>query len=154
MILESAQLLCTAHRILDGNHYLDKTANGRRISRWELNDQREQTLYKASHVNHPSAVWVRGNMDHYRWLYDLMYSLIVEYKHRYDGKYHKCESMMMPLLDSPRNIPIVDWQDPPQAMPEDSKVLGDSVAAYRNYYRIHKARFATWKNREVPSWYK
>lgn len=154
MILESAQLLCTAHRVLDGNHYFGLTANRRKIHRWKLDDQREQTLYKASHVNHPSAVWVRDNMDHYRWLYDLMYHLIGEYKHRYDDKYHKCEAMLAPLLNAPNNIPIVDWQDPPQAMPEDVKILGDSVAAYRNYYRVHKARFATWKNREVPVWYK
>jgi len=154
MILESAQLLCTAHRLLDGTMYLGKTAANRNIKRWELPDWREQVLYKAGHINHPSAVWVRSNMDHYRWLYDLMYYLIYEYKHRYDGKKHKCEDLLQPLLDAPHNIPIVDWQEPPQAMPEDSKVVGDSVQAYRNYYMNHKKRFATWKVRGQPEWYK
>ena len=154
MILESAQLLSTAHRVLDGNMYLGRTAGNRNIKRWQLPDWRESVLYKASHINHPCGFWVRDNLDHYRWLYDLMYQLIGEYKYRYNDKYHKCEAMLMPLLDAPNNIPIVDWREPPQAMPEDSKVLGDSVQAYRNYYKNHKARFASWKVRSVPEWYK
>lgn len=153
MILESAQLLCTAHRLLDGKLYLGKTANGRNIKRWELPDWREPVLYKAGHINHPSAVWVRANLDHYRWLYDLMYYLIAEYKYRYEGKYHKCETLLQPLLDAPHTIPIVDWQDPPQAMPEDVKAP-DAITAYRNYYTVHKKRFATWKVRNTPHWYK
>ena len=55
MPIEYGQLLSTAHRILDGWEYLDKTKNGRRIKRWRLFDEREDLLYKASHVNHPSA---------------------------------------------------------------------------------------------------
>ena len=31
MILESAQLLCTCHRVQDGTEYYGKTANGRKI---------------------------------------------------------------------------------------------------------------------------
>ena len=34
MIIETAQLLSTAHRILDGEEYVDRTVNGRRIKRW------------------------------------------------------------------------------------------------------------------------
>jgi len=34
MIIETAQLLSTAHRMLDGEQYTDRTANGRRIKRW------------------------------------------------------------------------------------------------------------------------
>jgi len=33
MILESAQMLCTAKRVLDGTEYYDKTKNGRKIKR-------------------------------------------------------------------------------------------------------------------------
>jgi len=154
MIIEYGQLLSTAHRILDGNMYLAKTAKGHNIKRWKLEDDRDNILYKASHINHPSAIWTRANMDHYRWLYDLMYQLIGEYKYRYNGKCHKTEDLLLPLLNAPLNIPIVDWQDPPQAMPEDVKVPGNSIEAYRNYYKVHKARFATWKVRNAPSWYK
>jgi hypothetical protein len=155
MILESAQLLCTAHRVLDGSPYLGSSVSQKRhVALWKLPDERENILYRACHTYHPCGVWVRANIDHYRWLYDLMYYLIYEYKYRYDDKAHKCESLLQPLMNAPNNIPIVDWEMPPQAMPEDSKVPGNSIQAYRNYYKMHKSRFATWKVREVPDWYK
>lgn len=154
MILESAQLLSTAHRVLDGKMVIEANANGRKMKRWRLDDSRENVLYKASHVNHPSAIWVRENMEHYRWLHNLMYFLIGEYKYRYGGKYHKCEAILQPLMDAPLNIDVGDWVDPPQAMPDDAKVPGDSVEAYRNYYRLHKRRMANWKIRGTPNWYK
>ena len=155
MILESAQLLCTAHRVLDGTPYLGSSVSEKRnVARWKLPDEREAIMYRACHVHHPCGVWVRANIDHYRWLYDLMYYLIYEYKHRYNGKTHKCEDLLQPLLNAPYNIPIVDWQEPPQAMPDDSKVVGDSVQAYRNYYMNHKRRMANWKVRGQPEWYK
>ena len=54
--------LSTCHRVLDGKEYYDKTANGRRIKRWKMDDSRmESSLYKASHVNHPSNIWVRDH---------------------------------------------------------------------------------------------
>jgi hypothetical protein len=153
MILESAQLLSTAHRVLDGTMSIQTSSTNRKTKNWKLNDQRETILYKVSHLNHPSAIWARSNIDHYRWLYDLFYSLIGEYKYRYEGKYHKCETLLIPLLNCPENIPIVDWQDPPQAMPDDCKTE-DTVEAYRNYYRNHKRRMASWKIRSIPEWYK
>ena len=48
MILESAQMLCTAKRVLDGTEYFDTTKNGRKIKRWRLdNSNEEQIDYKA-----------------------------------------------------------------------------------------------------------
>jgi hypothetical protein len=41
MIIEYAQLMSTAHRFLDGEEYIDLTANGRRIKRWRMNDDLE-----------------------------------------------------------------------------------------------------------------
>ena len=38
MCIEYAQLMSTAHRVLDGSEYYDKTANGRKIKRWRLDD--------------------------------------------------------------------------------------------------------------------
>ena len=55
MIIEYAQLMSTAHRFLDGEHYYGKTANGRKIARWLHPDpDMENVLYKASHIKHPS----------------------------------------------------------------------------------------------------
>ena len=48
MILESAQLLCTVHRVSDGVEYYDKTANGRKKKKWKkhLLKTREKNVCK------------------------------------------------------------------------------------------------------------
>ena len=89
MILEAAQLLCTAHRLLDGDEYIDKTKTGRSVKRWRLPDPSDDTfLYTATHVNHPCAVWCRESNNNYNWLWCYLYEHCCEYNHRY-GKLHK-----------------------------------------------------------------
>lgn len=157
MIVEYAQLMSTAHRILDGDHYFDKSKNGRKIHRWKLNDYREDKLYHAVSWNHPSAIWVRESDVHYNWLWQLFKNLCVEYRFRYGGtidKQHKTSLIQSDLSFLPYNIPRNGWSEPPQAMPEDVKVPGDSIQAYKNYYLKYKRGFAKWKVREVPHWYK
>jgi len=153
MVLESAQLLSTAHRLLDGQSKAGKSKSGRNVKRWTLNDYREGVLYQAGHVNHPCAVWVRANIDHYRYVYDLLYFLIAEYRSRY-GKTHKCEALLGPLLSAPNNISFdAEWIDPPQCMPDDVKVPTDTVLAYRQYYTIYKADMAKWSYSNEPNWW-
>lgn len=142
MILESAQLLSTAHRLLDG---VDGV----------LPDERNNILYKATHRNHPSAVWVRRELDHYRWVHDLLYFLIAEYRYRYKDRPHACERLQPYLLDAPRNIPTdgpMIMEAPPQCMPDDCKG-SDTVQAYRNYYAKHKYHIGKWTRREQPEWW-
>ena len=76
MIIESAQMLSTAHRIIDGTEYYGKTANGRKIKRWKHPDKNlEASLYLASHVKHPSTIWVMQSAYNYIWLYRHMFSI-------------------------------------------------------------------------------
>lgn len=138
MILETAQLLSTAHRLLDGN------------DKFQLPDDRDAILYRATHKNHPSAVWVRSGVDQYRWTHDLLYYLIWEFRARY-GKPHATERLQPFLLDAPDNIRVGRWQDPPQCMPDDCKGP-DTVLAYRTYYAKYKSNFAKWKNGQ-PEWW-
>jgi hypothetical protein len=161
MILEYAQLLSTAHRILDGSEYIDKTANGRNIKRWKLEDKElEPLLFKASHINHPSAKWVRESKANYRWLASLLCNLCLEYTHRYK-KVHSVErSGLAEVLRNnfPQNFPHHKTgdllrTDPPPAMPDECKIKGDSIASYKKYYIEKKAHFARWTNREVPKWF-
>jgi hypothetical protein len=156
MILEYAQLLSTAHRILDGTEYLDKTANGRKIKRWRLeNSNLESMLFKASHVNHPSGIWCRRNTSNYMWLAELLEMLCGEYTYRY-GKVHSVEkSGLMQMLKNnfPNNLPEGSFTEPTPAMPDDVKVTGDSIASYRNYYIKNKTHLANWKMRQTPDWY-
>jgi hypothetical protein len=162
MIIEYAQLMSTAHRIIDGEQYTDLTANGRRIQRWRLPDERENLLYKASHINHPSAIWCRENKSNYDYLYQLFYWLCREYTHRY-GKIHATdEKLSEHLLQSPQNIGHGEFFAPTPAMPSELKIMAktvvagrkyDVLASYQNYYIQEKASFAKWKNRTTPEWF-
>ena len=155
MILEYAQLLSTAHRVLDGVELSGLSASGRKKKFWTLADSRDYTLYKATHINHPSAVWVRQSVQNYMWLAEMLEMLCVEYTYRYN-KVHKVErDGLMQLLKNqfPKNLPIATFTEPTPAMPDDVKVAGDSIRSYRNYYIKNKAHLANWKNRKVPDWY-
>lgn len=152
MILEYAQLLSTAHRILDGKETIGKSKTGRKVKRWVLDDNRESVLYSATHVNHPSAVWVRQSLENYIWLSDMLFALLKEYTYRYDKK-HKCELLARHLGYPPLNIPHKPFTQPTPAMPDDVKITGDSIGSYRNYYIKNKAHLANWKKRKTPEWY-
>jgi hypothetical protein len=154
MILEYCQLLSTAHRYLDGLEVIGKTKTGRNAKRWILNDERNDILYSATHIHHPSAVWCRKNAANYEWLHKLLVALCKEYTYRY-GKIHKCQStgLVDALGQLPNSIAKEQFTQPTPAMPDEVKIAGDSVASYRNYYINNKTHLANWKNREVPSWY-
>jgi hypothetical protein len=149
MIIEYAQLMSTAHRMLDGKHYID-SSSGRRIQRWRLpTAEMESVVYKAGHVNHPSAIWVRENAVHYQYTYDLFTSLCDEYTLRY-GKVHLTDSKLRDCLNIlPNNIDLCAWRYPPQAMPDDVKSIS-AVDAYHKYYAKYKKDIAKWTARPIP----
>ena len=152
MPIEYAQLMSTAHRLLDGEMYLGKTAIGRNIKRWRLYDEREDILYKASHINHPSAIWVRESIENYFQMYKLYMAVLAEFTNRY-GKIHGSSKPSIALIRPPSNIPMVKGTQLPQCMPEMCKVKDNPILAYRNYYIVEKNSFASWKNREIPEWF-
>lgn len=133
MILESAQMLCTAHRILD------KSDN--------------DLLYNATHKNHPSSRWTREGHLNYLWLYSHFIALGREYERRY-GKVHATIAKLSETLKHvPRRIPNRPFAPPPQCMPPDY-YQDDTVEAYRMYYKCDKASFAKWKEPAViPEWF-
>jgi len=157
MILEYAQLLSTAHRVLDGTLSVGLSETGRKQSRYVLSDGRESELYVATHINHPSAIWVRKSYENYEWLYTMFIELMKEYTYRY-GKNHACEKLIESLYTPPTNIPKgIGFTEPTPAMPDDVKVAGDSIKSYRNYYINNKTHLASWQgkfnSRPVPSWF-
>lgn len=162
MILESAQLLSTAHRQLDGTAYTDTSATGRRLQRWRHPDPEcDRVLLKATHVNHPCTVWVRSHGVHYQWLYGLFVGLLDEYTLRYHKAHayslSRCPALHQALSVTPTALQRITTSDvaPPQAMPDQYKVMEHSwdatVQAYHQYYRGAKAAFSTWKHQAVPS---
>ena len=141
MILESAQMLSTAHRELDGDV--------------------PDILYKSTHKNHPGTIWTRSSKQHYDWLYRLFRQLSAEYTLRYsksgnwgrDLKVHKTWNKLGKILKTaPKNIKDNGWVDPPQCMPDHCK-KPDTIDAYRNYYLTEKASFSTWKYSQQPTWW-
>lgn len=138
MVVETAQLLSTAHRILDGD------------DKFRLNDAREEILYRCTHRNHPSAVWARTSVENYNWLVDHLDGLLHEYTHRYN-KRHKTQRLLHTLSSPPLNLKAWDWTTPPSCMP-DHYVTGDYVSNYRKYYQTDKAYLRAYKNRQEPEW--
>ena len=154
MIVESCQMLSSAHRVLDGQEYTDlsKGAKPRRRKRWRLEEPREDLLWKASFVGHPCTQWIMQSKENYRWLARHAVALTEEYTIRYEKK-HSCESMCRYFLDTyPDNLLSIHQTEFAQAMPEQYKVVGDAVQAYRNYYHGEKAYFAKWKT-TTPHWW-
>ena len=141
MILESAQLLSTAHRVLD-------------------EDDAHPDLYKIAHKNHPSTIWTRSSKQHYDWLFRLFRMLSAEYSIRVGlindsrdvFKVHKTWDKLGKILKTtPKNIEDNGWADPPQCMPDNCK-HDNTVEAYRNYYIKEKSSFAKWNYSGKPKW--
>lgn len=150
MILESAQLLSTAHRVLDGTR-LETKRNGRKYIQYNLPTDMD-SIYKATHVNHPSAIWVRESAENYQWLFQLFIALLAEFQFR-RNKMHKCDFLVNQLSNLPRNIPKIKMTPIRQAMPDEFH-HEDGVTAYRNYYIRGKSHLAQWTKRKQPDWYK
>lgn len=129
LILESTQLLCSVHLIIESGYY---------------------PPYKLTHKNHPCTIWVRTSLQNYMWLIELAKELCKEYTHRYK-KIHKCQSIIEELDNNLPPIPNIGFTNPAQAMPDMYKDV-DTVTAYRTYYFFEKYHLHSWKNRNEPEW--
>tara|TARA_Y100000385_G_C13089564_1_gene638069 strand:+ start:1520 stop:2143 length:624 start_codon:yes stop_codon:yes gene_type:complete len=152
MPLETAQMLCTAHRELDGDEYADKVG-----------------LYKRAYWNHPCTVWARASKGNYEWLYAHFLALGMEYAYRYKREHASITKLGKALEKKPDNIydynitlgdmplthPIISkWNRTPiaQCMPDQYK-NEDPIKAYRDYC-IHEKHYAKWeKGRDKPKWW-
>ena len=128
MILESAQMLCTAHHVILGDD--------------------ADVPYKTTHKNHPSTILARQSGQNYAWLYHHMIALGEEYYVRY-GKKHlsitKCEDKLAKL---PGGILETGFTQPPQCMPDKYKDKC-SIQAYWNYYIGEKHKIANPKTEKI-----
>lgn len=135
MIIETAQLLYTAH--------------------WLLNPEGlPKNAYKKAHVNHPSAIWARKTLCNYMWLASLGWWLCKEYQYRYgEDKVHKSEEHIVWLLNNPpKSIPHIGFTKPPLAMPDEYK-QNDFIEAYRTFYiesKMRKRKLVKYTKRERP----
>jgi hypothetical protein len=128
MILESAQMLCTA-----------------------LNTHGIPTPYKATHLKHPCVMWVQKSYANFRWLTQLAFWLNEEYKYRFEKE---ADHKSWGVIEKIKGHTFTDKGPTPfaQAMPARYRVPGDAVKAYRQYYIAEKLAFAKWTKRRVPFW--
>ncbi len=147
MGIEAAQMLSTAWhvaapreiRMVEGVPYLQN-----------------QYIYKATHTNHPMALWVRENAANYSWTWQYGNALMDEYWHRW-GKdsrlQHATRVVINALQDIPDDIPDGDFTPPPQCMPEEFR-NDNYIEAYRAYYKykLTKPSIQRYYNRERPPW--
>ena len=132
MILETAQMLSTAHHV--------------------YSTPQAENLYKQAHLNHPCTKWVRESTANYRWAWRLYQELLVEFTKR-RGKYHKSGELIHDLAHTPHEMPNIGQTPFAQAMPDEYK-REDAVEAYRSYYRGEKAEIAEWNwGTPAPGWF-
>lgn len=135
MILESAQMLCTAVNVLAGE---------------------QVTPYKTTHINHPCSVWVRESYANWCYVYKLMRELEREWRFRYNHtKHHKAVEVLINDLTwykAKTLLPDLKFTPPALAMPDHCKISSDPVECYREYYRKEKVALHKWTDREVPFW--
>lgn len=159
MIIETAQMLSTAHHVLDGAPVYKVLKSGKTSVKYVKDDP---TLYKPTHVNHPSSIWCRGSAENYDFLYGIFRELSCMYTER-DGKFHATWLKLSKVLRfRPNNICWrTGFTTPPCAIAEEflvypaAKSMQQVIDNYRNYYNESKSRFATFGKygNPTPEWY-
>ena len=127
MITEAAQLLCTACHLKGGTGH-----------------------YRVTHKNHPCSLWVRESLSNWRYLRSLAKALNDEFKYRYNHKENHKSWDVIESLQEPPELEDKGLTPFAQAMPEEYRVPGDAVKAYRQYYIGAKVHLAKWTKRKVP----
>jgi len=112
-----------------------------------------KTPYKPSHQNHPCVLWAGKSLQNWLWLRKLVFALNDEYKYRYDSIVNHKSYDVAKKLKVP-SLPDLGLLEHPQVMPEEYKILRNPVKAYRNFYIFSKSKFATWRKRTEPKWYR
>ena len=139
MIVESCQILCTAHFICDG---VIKS-------------------YKPTHQNHPVSIWTRKSTGNYNWLYQHYVALCSEFSTR-NGKPHASMALLKELKTAPKNSTNKPVDIDFMCMPVECKKTIDVHKNYRYYLnqkykdwatRTDKKQIhVTWTNAVKPDW--
>ena len=132
MIIEVSQMLCTAHRVLDGDTNADLAH-----------------LYKATHRNHPCSKFVRSSMLAYDWTYRHLLALH-EYYTADTHKVHASARLLAFLAAMPGNQPVGDVFEPVVAMPDDLKALVPEFGVDKVYRFYMNRKLAEWITRDKP----
>lgn len=109
--------------------------------------------FAKTHKNNHVSKWVRETKGNYEWTGKHGMALCQEYEFRY-GKIHQYKEKIIWMCNNiPSIIPDGDLTEFTQAVAEDC-YDDDPVVAYHVYYKKYKKKFAKWKNRPIPDWFK
>jgi hypothetical protein len=161
MVLESAQILSTAHWL--GWQRMLEIDSGLKRDELMLKlrsgiDPRLTPPWKMTHVSHPCTQWAQRCWGNYMWLSQHGMELCREYERRYGREHkslevHRWLNRVIPPtfeLTTPTATDITPFA---LAMPEKYKVPGNAAQSYRNYYLGEKSHFAKWPEGQAPSWW-
>ena len=164
MVVESAQMLSTAHRVLDGLLVRKRSVSGKTMVKyWDLFEgaddlEAEMIYYKAVHVGHPCTQWTMEADSNYRWHYDHFIALCQEFTYRYGKEHMTAVRLGSALYSTPRNIPKGPMTPFRLAMSSNPECIfeDDPVKSYRSFYHTKQERFKmAWaKGRSQPDWFK
>ena len=154
MILESAQMMCTAIRHLKG---LADTP------REELPEDLKW-LYRTAHPKHGSTIWVGTSYANFKWTFQHVVQMHHQHQLRFGTRHNSFRvaraawvyAMTKRMTPDAVPFPIPGRTDPYMAFgPElgHLKDPEDPVGSYRKFYIADKAKFATWTNVEPPPWW-
>ena len=131
MVLETAQMLCTAYQRHYGLKY---------------------DLYKPAYPKHPMTIWVGDCGQNFFFTIQLFGHLRDEYNYRYN-KWHKSGKVILLLHNKYK-----EWHNwktpfttPPLCMPDQYKE-NDYINSYRKYYIGAKKSIAKYNFSEPPAW--
>jgi len=117
MIVESAQMLSTVHRMLDGTPERRPSKSGKTMQQYyTFGDERDELYYAAVHKYHPCTTWTAESKTNYEWHYEHFVAMAKEYQYRRD-RVHATFNKLGTLLEKPpTNIPDKGLTEFAQAM--------------------------------------
>lgn len=117
-------------------------------------------IYRITHKNHPTSIWLRNSFENFYWAYDHAHYLVEEFTRRGFKKHKSLEVIRVcskfvefenydltpPFLSITPGRQSVDWED--------------AVSSYRKYYMEYKSvdkngkSMLKWTNAKKPEWFK
>ncbi|KYH25361.1 hypothetical protein HAPAU_20310 [Halalkalicoccus paucihalophilus] len=131
MLLEAAQVLCTAVR---------------------ENGYEADFLYRSTHSDHPVTKWAGESRENWLRLREHAGALNAEFTERYGhDEAHASWDVIERIDPDGITFPATEPTPRPQAMPERYR-REDPVEAYRAYYAGEKAGWDEWNYTDEPPW--
>ena len=130
MILESGQMLSTAHRLCNGS----------------------TDVYKTAYQNHPCTIWTRQTDANYMWHLELFVHMCAEYQYRYKKIHTTYSKLINQLLTIPSGIPNGELTPFPCCMPDEYKISSNVFHNYR-WFICNKPFPRVWTKRSPPFWF-